>query len=254
MPKLDERVRKLVAEEVQDMHALFLDVDQKNPEQGSQIPAGYGLEGVKAELAKVENMISQIYAKQVMQPDEEEEKSEEEKRKVKELVARILQTSEDDDSTLTDALTEVLNALKQWNPDIVINAPFSGADVPDAGDVAVTAAIKALPIDPRIKALALLMFGVGGKIFRKYDNFLRDATLAQTLIDLDRTKKQLKDMLLKLENEVNQGRAEMSRETRRLKDDISNIKPPEALTNNSFQTTSMLQVVLADLSDLRRLL
>lgn len=257
MPKLDERVRKLVAEELADVRNLFLDVDRdSSPSYQGPDHIGFGVEGIKPEVQRIEQMLSYLYGQALREEDEEDkdDDSPREVQKAKRLVAKILQTSADDDAAGENILTEVLDLLREWKPDIIINTPFSGTDAPDVADLGVTALIKTLPIDPRSKAIALLLFGLGGRMFRKYDDFMRDWTLATTVTDLSRLQKRLNDLALKVEEEVNSQRREQARDKQQLLQEIGKIEPPKALTNTSYSSNSMLQVVLADLDEIRRLL
>lgn len=212
MSKFDDRVRRLVAEEMSDVRALFLDKERDaspaSPQERS-IRIGYGHEGVKAEIVHIEQMLSELYTKAKKEESEEEEEKRDNAEAndvIKELVVN--------DGTTDDGqglLNKVLKFIDDAGITLNFNAPFANAPDLKPEDYAITQAIKAAPLPPWMKAVALLTFGVGRKLRKGVDATIKDIIDFEELKGYYRVQRELNELLLKLENEVNSVRADFQK-------------------------------------------
>lgn len=252
MTKFDQRVRELVAEELTDIRALFLDVEKVSTDQGSSTSGGFGQEGVKPQLLRVEQMVSKLYTHMLKEKvnEDQEEDNEEFRQIVDELIAEPY-SANDDNSPAADKL---FKWLEDYHPDININLPFSGNDELSASDLAINQGIRMLPIPKKFRALGMLLFGAGKKLVGK----LSEEQLKWMIWDLikwsDGVRKEIKRLILKMEDELKEHRASDEFHARELSDQISQIQPPQSLTNNSLTLLNTTQAIQAQVHAIRRLL
>lgn len=251
MASFEDRVRRILREEAADIRMLMLD---DTPTQSPSIAphpinGSYGLEGVKAELQKVEQMVSYLFLNATEEESEENDpRADEAKKEALDLVSTMIgDDSNDEDSTWWD---RVCDWFKRWSPDVDINI-LPGLEI-DTQDIFVTQGIRQLPLPAKFKAMLLLGYGAGSKLLKSIKEEIDFAFMAGALKTLSQTKSDMRTMLLKMENEVLQNYNLLSKVDR----DLSELEVPiPPATNNSIAASNnMLQTLLAEVADLRGLL
>lgn len=248
MSKFDERVRELVAQELADVRNLFLDADM-NPETrviNNPSSPGFGEEGLKPEIARIEQLLSLLYASEIAKSTDDQS---EEGKEVRKLVEQLI-TEDTRDPDNSPAADKIFKWLEEYHPDININLPFSGDNQLDTNDIIINQGIRALPIPKKWRALGMLLFGAGKKLVGALDKEQLKWMIWDLMKWSDNTKKEVETLLLKMENEVKDDRAAVSR----LQQSVDRLPIPTVGNNNSLAAISMLQALQAEVSEIRGLL
>lgn len=251
MASFEERVLRILREEAADIRMLMLD-NEPDPTPGLAMDKpvwGFGVEGVKAELNKVEQMVSYLYAQATeKEQDENDPRSKEAQAEALDLVSTMLGDDSDDDNP--NWWDRVCDWFKRWSPDVDVNI-LPGLEL-DTKDVFITQGIRQLPLPAKFKALLLLGYGAGSKILGEIKDSLDKGMMVWMLQQMAETKGFINNMLSKMEAEVLTSHGLLSK----VHNDIQELEIPiPPATNNSIAASNnMLQTLLAEVADLRGLL